>query len=106
MPTMTTGSRDPSAGRGEAIECHVVDPDGVRIRRRITPRRRARDLTRLAASMAAHPWLPRTTLMRFIRGYVAEEHDDVLDWKRLWRTIARRSARAVARKRHRGDIVA
>jgi tRNA A-37 threonylcarbamoyl transferase component Bud32 len=94
------------AGSGAAIECHVVDPDGVRIRRRITTRRRARDLSRLATSMAAHPWLQRTTLMRFIRGFVSEQHDDVLDWKRLWRTIARQSVRAVARKRERGDIVA
>ncbi|MEZ6072189.1 MAG: lipopolysaccharide kinase InaA family protein [Pirellulales bacterium] len=94
------------ASVGNDVECHVVDPDGVRIRRHVSFRRRSRDLARLAASMAAHPWLPKTTLLRFMREYLRAQRDVQLDWKQLWRSIARLSSRAVAHKQRRGEIVA
>ncbi len=86
-------------------ETYLIDLDGLRIRRRIGPRRRAADLARLAAGIDAHRWIGRTVCCRFLRAYAGQFEPGEIDWKRLWRDIAARSDRIVRRKRRRGQQV-
>ncbi|MFH1268972.1 MAG: lipopolysaccharide kinase InaA family protein, partial [Planctomycetota bacterium] len=86
-------------------QTYVLDTEDVRITRRLRPARRVRDLARLATSLHAHPWIARTILCRFLRAYVRQFPPGAVDWKPLWRQTARRSRRAVRRKRRRGRAV-
>jgi tRNA A-37 threonylcarbamoyl transferase component Bud32 len=88
--------------RGDDVQTHLIDAEDARIARRLTSARRARDLSRLAASMAAHPWVTKTILCRFLQAYARQFGPAVPDWKPLWRQIARRSRRIIRRKRRRG----
>ncbi len=91
--------------RNAEIETYLIDAEDVRIARRLTRRRRVRDLARLATSMQAHPWVTRSILCRFVRSYVGQSGPDAVTWKRLWREVARRTRRLVRRKRRRGREV-
>lgn len=84
---------------------YLIDAEDVRVTRCLTSRARLGDLARLAASLHAHPWVTRTVLCRFLRSYVRELPPGTVAWKPLWREIARRSRRAVRRKRRRGGQV-
>ena len=64
-------------------------------------RRRAADLARLAAGLAAHPWVTPAICRRFLRAYL-ESPSESLDWKPLWRAIARRAAAHVRRQQRQG----
>ena len=52
------------AGR---LRAYLIDLDGVRLVKRLSQRRRARNLARLATSMEAHAWVTRTDRLRFLR---------------------------------------
>ena len=87
------------------VQTYLVDTDGVRIAKRLTPRQRAIDLARLAASIEAHPWVSRTVHLRFVRAYAREFAPQKLPWKSLWHDVSRRSRQITRRKRHRGEPV-
>ncbi len=91
--------------RGEDIQTYLIDAEDVRIARRLTLRRRARDLARLATSITAHPWVSQTILRRFLRSYVRQFPPGSIAWKPLWREVARRSRRLIRRKHRRGQEV-
>jgi tRNA A-37 threonylcarbamoyl transferase component Bud32 len=91
--------------RGGEIETRLIDAEDVRIARRLTARRRLRDLARLATSIEAHPWVTRSILCRFLRSYLRQQGSDALAWKRVWRAVARRRRRLIDRKRRRGGQV-
>jgi tRNA A-37 threonylcarbamoyl transferase component Bud32 len=93
------------AQRGDRVETYLVDVDGVRFCRRLSPRRRAADLARLAAGIAAHPWVTRTICCRFLRAYCGQFPAGTVAWKPLWREVATRSRRIVQRKRRSGEQV-
>lgn len=76
---------------------HVLDMDGVRLRRHLSAAERARDLARLAASVLIHDGVTRADRWRFLRAYAHEMQPEVLDLKALWRAIVRRMAAIVAR---------
>ena len=52
------------------VAVYLVDLDGVCLGRRPHARRRAADLARLAAGLAAHPWVTPAICRRFLRAYV------------------------------------
>lgn len=91
--------------RSDGVKIHLIDMDGVRIRKSLRPIRREADLARLAASLEAHPWVARTICCRFLRAYAAEFAPGTIAWKPLWRAVARRSRRIVTQKRRRGQQV-
>ena len=84
---------------GDGVETYLVDLDGIQAKGRLSRARRAADLARLAAGLAAHPWVSRSVCRRFLRAYAAEFPPGAIDWKSLWRAVARRARRIVARKR-------
>ncbi len=94
-------ARDASGG----VEVWLVDLDGLQIGRRINVARRARNVARLAAGLAAHPWVMRSIGRRFLRAYELEFPPGAIEWKSLWRAIAQRTAAIVRRKRRRGEEV-
>ncbi len=84
------------------VAVYLVDLDGVRMGCRPHMCRRAADLARLAAGLAAHPWVTPTICRRFLRAYVEESRPAAIDWKRLWRAVARRADAHVQRQRRQG----
>jgi hypothetical protein len=76
-----------------SVEALLIDLDGVRIRKQLTPELCSKDLARLAASRALHPWITRADCVRFLRAYrraVASDswQREAGDWKPLWRRTA------------------
>jgi hypothetical protein len=59
----------------------------------------------LAAGLAAHPWVTRSICGRFLRAYLEEFPQECIDWKPLWRAIARKTAGIIRRKQRRGQQV-
>jgi tRNA A-37 threonylcarbamoyl transferase component Bud32 len=97
---------DPALGalpEGQPLAVWLVDLDGLRIGPAAGLRRRARDLARLAAGLAAHPWLTRSIMRRFLRAYLRESSQAEVAWKPLWRAIARSAAALLRRKARRGQ---
>lgn len=90
------------AEAGGETRTWLIDADSTRIHRRLTARRRADDLARLAVSVEAHPWVSRTIRYRFLREYAAWFPRGQIDQRRLWRAVARRALRLIARKKRRG----
>ncbi len=88
---------------GERLEAYLIDLDGVRLLRRISPRRRARNLARLAASIEAHPWVTRSLRLRFLRAYLDELPDAAGDWKRFWKAVQRHTRTITSQMRRRGQ---
>ena len=99
-----------TANGNDRLQTYLIDLDGVQIRRRLSPARRAANLARLAASIQAHPWVSRTVCCRFLHAYAdqfppATVSMDAVDWKSQWRNVAARSRRIVQRKRRRNQPV-
>jgi tRNA A-37 threonylcarbamoyl transferase component Bud32 len=90
---------------GDRMMVYLIDVDGVRICRHVSPARRAANLARLAAGIEAHPWVTRTMYCRFLRAYVRQFPPGRIAWKALWRDVSVRSRRIVIRKRRRGEQV-
>ncbi len=84
---------------------YLVDLDGLQPGRQVSFQRQARDLARLAAGLAAHPWVTRSICRRFLRAYFREFPAKAPDWKPLWRAIASETATYVRRKQNRGQRV-
>lgn len=93
------------AHRGDQLATYLIDLDGVRFCRRLSPARRAANLARLAAGVEAHPWVTRTVCRRFLRAYADQFPSGAIDWKPLWREVAVRGRRIVQRKRRSGNQV-
>ena len=87
------------------LETWLVDLDGLQIGGHINFARRARDIARLAAGLAAHPWITRSISRRFLRAYLCAYPGTDIAWKPLWRAIAARAAQIVRRKQERGQEV-
>ena len=87
------------------VQVWLVDLDGLQIGRRIDPARQARDLGRLAAGLAAHPWVTRSICRRFLCAYVEQFPQQTSDWKPLWRATAARAAEIARRKQNRGEEI-
>ncbi|MFQ5990566.1 MAG: lipopolysaccharide kinase InaA family protein [Candidatus Methylomirabilales bacterium] len=77
----------------ERVRPLLLDLDGVRIRR-VTWRRRVRDLARLARDFGDRSPLTRTDRVRFLQAYLRPRRRH--SWKKLWRRIAIIQARARA----------
>jgi len=89
--------------RGERLAAYLIDLDGVRLLRRISPRRRARNLARLAASIEAHPWVTRTLRLRFLHAYLEELPESQRDWKALCIAVERHTRTITGHMRRRGQ---
>jgi len=89
--------------RGGRIATWLVDVAGARFVRRLSDRRRARNLARLAVGLEAHPWVGRTACCRFLRAYLRELLAPKPDWKTLWRDVAAESRRLRAKMLRRGE---
>ncbi len=90
---------------GRRVTVYLVDLDGLQAGGHVRFQRRARDLARLAAGLAAHPWVAASICRRFLRAYLRESPGECLDWKALWRAIAHETAAYVRRKQTRGRPV-
>jgi tRNA A-37 threonylcarbamoyl transferase component Bud32 len=93
------------AERGDRVETYLIDLDGLRFCRQLSSTRRAANLARLAAGIAAHPWVTRTVCCRFLRAYIEQLPPGTVAWRPLWREVAARSHRIVQRKRRSGEQV-
>jgi tRNA A-37 threonylcarbamoyl transferase component Bud32 len=99
--------------RAHDIDAYVVDVDTARIARRLGAAERARNLARLATSLAAHPWVTRTDRLCFVRAYLgelsgtgADQPREFSDWKTVWRRVAA-SSQVITRRieRHGRQVV-
>lgn len=89
--------------QGERIEAYLIDLDGVRLLRSISPRRRARNLARLATSIAAHPWVTRALRLRFLHAYLEELPENERDWKALYVAVEKHTQAITGQMRRRGQ---
>ena len=89
----------------EMLDTLLIDLDGVRIHKRLLRKRRVADLMRLATSVAGHPWVNNSLRRRFLAAYAAEFPRGAVCWKTLWREVARKSGKLIAKKRKRGDAI-
>ncbi|MGD9128444.1 MAG: lipopolysaccharide kinase InaA family protein [Planctomycetia bacterium] len=90
----------------------LIDMDGVRTRRfwswlpwvssKLSYRRRAADLGRLAVSAEAYPWITHSIRAVFLRAYASQFKPGKLDLRRLWHEVARSARRRLKKKRRRG----
>jgi tRNA A-37 threonylcarbamoyl transferase component Bud32 len=87
------------------LETWLVDLDGLQIGMSLSPARRARDIARLAAGLAAHRGITRSICLRFLRAYTGAFPGYAIDWKSLWRIIAARAEEIIRRKHSRGEEV-
>jgi tRNA A-37 threonylcarbamoyl transferase component Bud32 len=90
---------------GGDLLTYLVDLDGLQAGKNVNFKRRARDLARLAAGLAAHPWVTRSIGRRFLRAYLEESSPEGIAWRPLWRAIARETAQIIRRKQNRGEQV-
>jgi tRNA A-37 threonylcarbamoyl transferase component Bud32 len=88
-----------------SVSTWLVDLDGLQMGRRMDLARQARDLGRLAAGLAAHPWVTRSICRRFLRAYAGQFPQQNVDWKPLWRATAARAAEIAHRKQSCGEEV-
>jgi tRNA A-37 threonylcarbamoyl transferase component Bud32 len=84
------------AEEADGVATYLIDLDSVRFVRRIRFAQQTRDLSRLAASVEAHPWLSRTVRLRFLRAYLKEVAADRNQWKPFWRAIEERTRSILA----------
>ncbi|MBN1588400.1 MAG: hypothetical protein JW888_02695 [Pirellulales bacterium] len=84
---------------GREVRTWLIDMDGVRIHRHLPARRRVGDLARLATSVEAHPWVSRTVRYLFLRAYAKQFPRGTIEERSLWRAVARRAGRRIARKK-------
>ncbi len=87
------------------VTTYIVDLEGMRIGGELSATRRERDLARLAAGLAAHPWITAAICLRFIRAYTAEFPPKSIDWKALWRPVAAHARATIRKKQSRGREV-
>jgi tRNA A-37 threonylcarbamoyl transferase component Bud32 len=93
------------AETGSGLHAYLIDLDGVRLVRRLSERRRARNLARLATSMEAHPWISRTDRLCFLRAYLGVAPVERHSWKWFWRRTAARSRTLTSQMRASGREV-
>jgi len=91
------------ADREGRIATSLVDVAGARFLPRLSDRRRARNLARLAVGLEAHPWVGRSARCRFLRSYLRELNAPGADWKALWRAVAAEGRRLRLKMRRRGE---
>jgi tRNA A-37 threonylcarbamoyl transferase component Bud32 len=91
--------------RDAGLDAYLIDLDGVRLLKRISPRRCARNIARLAASMEAHPWITRTDRLRFLRVYLREATIEATDWKSFWREVAAHSRKLLILMHKRQQVI-
>ena len=90
---------------GRDVIAYLVDLDGLQAGKPLAFQRQARDLARLAAGLAAHPWVTRSICRRFLRAYLGAFPAAGRDWKPLWRAIVVETAGLRRRKQKRGQQV-
>jgi tRNA A-37 threonylcarbamoyl transferase component Bud32 len=90
---------------GRDVTAYLVDLDGLQPGKLLGFQRQARDLARLAAGLAAHPWVTRSIGRRFLRAYLREFPQEGIDWKPLWRAIVVETEKIICRKHNRGEQV-
>lgn len=93
------------AEKGCETIVYLVDLDGLRPSGQVRFERQARDLARLAAGLAAHPWIGRSICRRFLRAYLEEFSAAGSTWKPLWRAIAVEAIGIIRRKQRCGQPV-
>lgn len=90
---------------GPSVATYLIDLDGLRPRRRLSSRRRASNLARLAVGLHAHPWVSRTICCRFLRTYALQFPPGTINCKPLWHAVAAHTRRLTARQLRRGEQI-
>jgi tRNA A-37 threonylcarbamoyl transferase component Bud32 len=112
MHAWNVGHGDLKAGNLAVVEhpgttqVYLIDLDGVRLARRLSPSDRAGNLARMAVSLTLHPWVSRPLLLRFLLAYLRQLPAPRSAWKPLWRDIAKTCRRLIARRQRHGRMVA
>ena len=88
-----------------SIKILLIDLDDVRIHKRLPHKRQISDLARLATSVAGHPWAGNSLRRRFLAAYTAEFPRGAVCRKTLWRAVAKKSEKQIAKKQQRGDTI-
>ena len=83
----------------------LIDLDGARIHKRLPRKRQVADLARLATSVTAHPWAGNSLRCRFLTAYAAEFPRGTVCRKTLWQAVGQKTAKLIAKKRQRGNVV-
>ncbi|MBN2295386.1 MAG: hypothetical protein JXM70_23345, partial [Pirellulales bacterium] len=91
--------------KASSLKTLLIDLDGVRIHKRLPHHRQVADLARLATSAAGHAWAGNTLRMRFLRAYESEFPRGTVCRKDIWRAVAKKSGKQIAKKQQRGDAV-
>jgi len=91
--------------KGNDLKTYVIDVDGVQIERHLTTAQQVDDLSRLATGLAAHPWITHTVGYRFLCSYTDQFASNRPEWKHLWRKVAKKRYKMIARKRREGKQV-
>jgi tRNA A-37 threonylcarbamoyl transferase component Bud32 len=94
-------------GAGDPPTIWLVDLEGLRRRRLITPLRRWQPVVRLAASLLGYATITRTDYCRFLKAYLPRQGEPTAAWKRYFGELSRQAGdyvrRARRRKRHKLD---
>lgn len=101
MATISAMPLPPRSG-----EVWFIDLVGVVRERRLSKRRRVRDLARVAASFVSEARLTRADRLRFLRAYLAWDLHGKATWKPLWRRIAEAVNAKIAANRASGRPLA
>jgi tRNA A-37 threonylcarbamoyl transferase component Bud32 len=80
----------------------LIDVVGIQRVRRPGPSRRARDVSRLQASLSIHPVFTRGDALRFLRVYLQCGFTGTVGWKNWWREIATFAEAKVKKNRRAG----
>jgi tRNA A-37 threonylcarbamoyl transferase component Bud32 len=92
--------------RADQTEIYLIDLDGVRLTRRLSPSARLQNLARMAVSLQLHPWVSRPLLLRFLRAYLRQLPTPRAAWKPLWRDVAKERQRLITQRQRRGRMLA
>jgi len=84
---------------------YLIDLDGLQPGKYVRFKRQVRDLARLTAGLTAHPWVTRSICRRFLCAYLRQFPERSIDWKPLWRAIAKETERIICHKRKLGQQV-
>ena len=84
------------AGTKKSAGVWLIDLDGLRFRRRVSRRRRWRDLSRLAVGIDEAGGVRGTLRLRFLRAYLKAFGEG--DWKSDWRALQRATQRRAAKR--------
>lgn len=85
----------------DTLRTLIIDLDGAQVKRRISRRRRYRDLARLAVGVQSFGFLSRSLRLRFLLAYLYGAGTPFANWKNEWHRLSEASERLRHKKQNR-----